>query len=99
MPRESERSNNRRIQLSNTLLVFLFQVGRLAPQQTTEVMQRMKQPKAEDQYSDEEASRRMLDAVRRSFTLPYKPRKALVGTTPRAKAMARQKAAKASRKA
>lgn len=52
--------------------------------------------KDDELYSDEEAAQRALEAVRRSFALPYKPQKALVGTTPRAKAMARRKAAKGS---
>jgi hypothetical protein len=47
-----------------------------------------------EEYSDEEAKRRAEEAIRRSFSLPHKPRKQYVGTTPRAKAMARRKAAK-----
>jgi hypothetical protein len=52
--------------------------------------------KSDDQYTDEEAAQRAFAAIQRSFTLPYKPMKALVGTTPRAKAMAKRKAAKGS---
>jgi len=33
----------------------------------------------DEQYSDEEGQRRAEDAIRRSFTMPYKPQKALVG--------------------
>jgi hypothetical protein len=51
-----------------------------------------KTPKAE--YSDEEAERRAREAIKRSFAMPHKPHKALVGTTPRAKMLARQKAVK-----
>jgi hypothetical protein len=43
-----------------------------------------------DQYSEEEAERRARDAIRRSFELPYKPHKDLVGKTPRAKSRKRQ---------
>ena len=44
-------------------------------------------PKADDdQYSDDEAERRSREAIRRSFELPYKPHKELVGKTPRAPA-------------
>jgi hypothetical protein len=50
--------------------------------------------KPSDQYSDEEAERRALEAIRRSFTMPHKPLKDFVGTTPRAKAMARKRKAK-----
>jgi hypothetical protein len=46
------------------------------------------------EYSDEEADRRAREAIKRSFAMPHKPHKALVGTTPRAKTLARQKAAK-----
>jgi hypothetical protein len=47
-----------------------------------------------DPYSDEEAERRTREAIRRSFQIPYKPQKALIGKTPRAKAMARKRKAK-----
>ena len=50
--------------------------------------------KRSDDYSDDEAAKRAEEAIRRSFTLPHKPRKSVVGTTPRAKSMARAKAAK-----
>lgn len=52
-----------------------------------------------DLYSDAEAARRAEEAIRRSFKMPHKPHKALVGTTPRARALARQRAAKGSPKA
>jgi hypothetical protein len=39
----------------------------------------MKQPKPDDQRSDEEAERIAREAIRRSFELPYKPHKELVG--------------------
>jgi hypothetical protein len=35
--------------------------------------------KADDQYSDDEAERRARDAIRRSFEMPYKPHKEMVG--------------------
>jgi hypothetical protein len=41
----------------------------------------------DDQYSDKEAERRAREAIRRSFEMPYKPHKELVGTTQRAKKM------------
>jgi len=50
--------------------------------------------KESDEYSPEEAERRMREGIRRSFGMPHKPYKTLVGTTPRAKAMARRKAAR-----
>lgn len=56
----------------------------------------MMKKETNEKYSDEEADRRAFAAIQRSFTLPYKPMKALVGTTPRAKAMAKRKAAKGS---
>ena len=40
-------------------------------------------------YSDEEAERRANKAIRRSFEMPYKPHKELVGKTPRARARKR----------
>ena len=48
--------------------------------------------KKEPEYSDEEAAKRAEAAIRRSFSLPHKPRKALVGTTPRAKAQQQRRA-------
>jgi len=51
--------------------------------------------KEAEQYSDEEAERRYRDALRRGLNTPYKPMKDFVGTTPRAKAMARRRRAKA----
>jgi hypothetical protein len=50
----------------------------------------------DDEYSDEEAERRMREGIRRSFEMPHKPYKTLVGTTPRAKEAARRRAAKDS---
>jgi hypothetical protein len=35
--------------------------------------------KANDTYSDEEAERRAREAIRRSFEMPYKPQKEMVG--------------------
>jgi hypothetical protein len=55
--------------------------------------------KAEEQLTDEEVARRAEEAIRRSFAMPHKPHKALVGTTPRAKELAKRKAAKSSPKA
>lgn len=49
-------------------------------------------------YSPEEAARRMDELVRRAFALPHKPLKQFVGTTARAKTLARRKAAKGSPK-
>jgi len=45
-----------------------------------------------DEISDKEAERRASEAIRRSFAMPYKPHKELVGKTPRARAAARRKA-------
>jgi hypothetical protein len=50
--------------------------------------------KLDECYTDEEAERRAREAIRRSFEMPYKPQKELVGKTPRARARKR-KAAKA----
>lgn len=47
--------------------------------------------KEPEQYSDEEAERRYLAALRRGLNTPYKPMKDFVGTTDRAKAMARRR--------
>lgn len=55
-------------------------------------------PKNDEQYSDEEAARRTEELICHSFAMPHKPLKQIVGTTPRAKAMARRKAAKGSPK-
>jgi hypothetical protein len=41
--------------------------------------------KSDDEYSPEEADRRAREAIRRSFEMPYKPQKELVGKTPRAR--------------
>jgi hypothetical protein len=46
--------------------------------------------KENDQYSDEEAEKRATEALRCALTTPYKPQKALVGKTPRARAMKRK---------
>jgi hypothetical protein len=59
-------------------------------------MPRPRHAKSNDEYSDEEAARRTEELIRRSFAMPHKPLKQLVGTTPRAKAVARRKAAKDS---
>lgn len=48
-------------------------------------------PKHEE-YSAEETERRAHDAIRRSFQMPHKPHKELVGKTPRARSMAQRKA-------
>jgi hypothetical protein len=37
-----------------------------------------------DQYSDEETERRARDAIRRSFEIPHKPQKEMVGKVGRA---------------
>jgi hypothetical protein len=48
-------------------------------------------PKAEsNQYTDEQTERRAREAIRRSFEMPYKPQKALVGKTKRARARKRK---------
>jgi hypothetical protein len=49
-----------------------------------------------EEYSGEEAQRRMDELVRRAFALPHKPLKQMVGTTPRAQAAAQRKAARGS---
>jgi hypothetical protein len=49
----------------------------------------------DDHYSDEEAQRRFHELVSRAMATPPKPLKEVVGTTPRAKAMARRRRAKA----
>ena len=51
-----------------------------------------------DEYSEEEAAQRALEAIRRSFTLPHKTLKDFVGKTSRARAMAKRKDAKGSPK-
>jgi hypothetical protein len=48
-----------------------------------------------DEYSPEEAERRAKEVIRRSFQMPYKPRKELVGKTPRARARKRKSTTKA----
>ncbi len=47
-------------------------------------MRIMKGSDTDAEYSPEEAERRARSAIRRSFELPYKPHKELVGKTPRA---------------
>jgi hypothetical protein len=36
-------------------------------------------PTPDDEYSDEEAERRAREAIRRSFEIPYRPQKDMVG--------------------
>ena len=55
-------------------------------------------PKHDDQYGDDEAERRTREAIQRSFQMPYKPHKELVGKTRRARAMASKRKAKGSPK-
>jgi hypothetical protein len=57
----------------------------------------MKATDTEDEYSPEETERRAKAAIRRSFEMPYKPQKELVGKTPRARAR-KPKSAKSSPK-
>lgn len=45
----------------------------------------MKTPESDEEYSEEEAERRTRDAIRRSFEMPHKPQKELVGKTERAR--------------
>jgi hypothetical protein len=47
-----------------------------------------------DHYTDEEAERRALELIRRSFNIPHKPLRDFVGKTERAQAMARKRKAK-----
>ena len=49
---------------------------------------------SKDQYSDKEIERRARNMISRSFSMPYKPQKDLVGTTERAKKMAQKKKAR-----
>src|SRR5262249_15184754 len=42
--------------------------------------------KTDEEYSEEDAAKRARDAIERSFKMPYKPQKDLVGTTSRARA-------------
>jgi hypothetical protein len=51
--------------------------------------------KDESELSDEEAERRMNDALRRSLTTPYKPQREMVGTVGRS---AKRKPSKAVKK-
>ena len=48
--------------------------------------------KADSEFTPEETAKRAEEAIRRSFAKPHTPHKSLIGTTPRAKAMARRKA-------
>ena len=41
--------------------------------------------KEKDEYSDEEAERRAREAIKRSFAMPHRSHKELVGKTPRAR--------------
>jgi hypothetical protein len=45
----------------------------------------MSAKQTDEQYTEEEAERRAKEAIARSFTMPYKPQKELVGKTPRAR--------------
>ncbi len=45
----------------------------------------MRSPDSDEQYSHEETERRAREAIRRSFEMPHKPHKELVGKTPRAR--------------
>jgi hypothetical protein len=47
-----------------------------------------------DEYSDEEAERRTVELIKRARSVQPKSLKDFVGTTPRAKAMARRRRAK-----
>jgi hypothetical protein len=49
---------------------------------------------SDDKFAPEETERRAREAIRRSFKMPYKPHKDLVGKTPRARAIRKRKAAK-----
>jgi hypothetical protein len=49
----------------------------------------MAEPKEEDERPAEEAERIAREAIRRSFNMPHKPQKELIGKTPRAKARKR----------
>jgi hypothetical protein len=50
----------------------------------------------DDTYSDEEAERRAREAIRRSFEMPYRPQKEMVGKVGRAKAPRSRKPAKSA---
>jgi hypothetical protein len=52
----------------------------------------MKRLETENEYSPQETERRAHEAIRRSFEIPYKPQKELVGKTPRARARKRKAA-------
>ena len=43
------------------------------------MLPRMSDREADDQYSDEETERRAREAIRRSFEMPHKPQKEMVG--------------------
>jgi hypothetical protein len=58
----------------------------------------MGKPNPQAEISDEEAAKRAEEAIRRSFSMPHAPHKAIIGTTPRAKAQANRKATKGSPK-
>jgi len=48
--------------------------------------------RAREEYTDEEAAKRAEEAIRRSFAMPHKPRKVVIGTTPRARAQQKRRA-------
>jgi hypothetical protein len=50
----------------------------------------MSRGKPNEEYSDEETERRSREAIERSFEMPYKPQKELVGTTSRARTRKRK---------
>ena len=56
----------------------------------------MQRKATREEYSAEETARRAREAIERSFAMPYKPHKEMVGKTPRARALARQRTAKGS---
>jgi hypothetical protein len=53
-------------------------------------MERKKPSEPNKDYNDEETDRRAREAIARSFTMPYKRHKELVGTTQRARARKRK---------
>jgi len=44
-----------------------------------------------DAFTDQEAEQRAADAIRRSFTMPYRPQKTLVGQSRRSKSIKKAK--------
>ena len=61
------------------------------------IMPRQRREKDDTEYTPEEAERRFHEAIRRAVTTPHKPLKEFIGTTDRARSMARQKARRRSR--